>query len=580
MRSKQEKAFAILNWSEAAASAVIVATYFILVQTQALGAGELLGTSILTTSLGLIHIGYVVLLHPFLKKRSLVASSFVCTGLFSINVAALIINTGGFTSPYYALWLLIVLLVGLYRPSVTYAFMAVTTLYAASLFLTHTETGAISNIIIPIITTYIAGGLGILLWGSHHSRHSETENLSSAQSQLSQEQLKSEIVIRNIGDGVVVVDTNMRIQLFNPSAQELTGWSESEAKGLDYHVVMPLAGEDGNPLTADNDLLTKSFDKKQSIVRDDVTLTSRSNKKLTLSIMVSPIFDATQKASGGIIVFRDISSAKAAERQRDEFISTASHEMRTPVAAIEGYVALAINPKVATIDDKARQYLTKAQESAQHLGKLFQDLLSTTKLEEGKLPNRPEVFDMTELVHSVVDELHFKAEKKQVALVAQQSAVSGGTTVQPILYVLADPERIQEVLTNLVDNALKFTEKGEVKISIEGNDKTITVGVHDSGIGIAPEDLPHIFQKFYRIDNSKTRTIGGTGLGLYICRQIIELYQGRMWVESKPEEGSHFYFSLPRLSFEQAEAKIKAKAAAQAGTTNQPIGAKTQPTVK
>src|SRR3989344_1917402 len=122
MRSKQEKAFAILNWSEAAASAVIVATYFILVQTQALGAGELLGTSILTTALGLIHIGYVVLLHPFLKKRSLVASSFICTALFSINVAALIINTGGFTSPYYALWLLIVLLVGLYRPSVTYAF--------------------------------------------------------------------------------------------------------------------------------------------------------------------------------------------------------------------------------------------------------------------------------------------------------------------------------------------------------------------------------------------------------------------------------------------------------------------------
>lgn len=580
MRSKQEKAFAILNWSEAVASTVIVATYFILLQTQALGADELLGTSILTTALGLIHIGYVLLLHPFLKKRSLLASSFICTVLFSINIAVLIINTGGFGSPYYALWLLIVLLVGLYRPSVTYGFMAATTLYAASLFLTHSQSGAISNIVIPIIATYIAGGLGVLLWSSHHNRHSETENLNSAKSQLSQEQLKSEIVIRNIGDGVVVVDTSMRIQLFNPSAQQLTGWSESEAKGLDYHVVIPLADDGGAPLTADNDLLAQSFVKKQSIVRDDVTLTTRANKKLTLSIMVSPIYDESQKPSGSIMVFRDISSAKAAERQRDEFISTASHEMRTPVAAIEGYVALAINPKVASIDDKARQYLTKAQESAQHLGKLFQDLLSTTKLEEGKLPNRPDVFDVTELVHTVVDELHFKAEKKQVALMAQQSSVSGGTTVQPILYVFADPERIQEVLTNLVDNALKFTEKGEVKISVEGNDKSVTVGIHDSGIGIEPEDLPHIFQKFYRIDNSKTRTIGGTGLGLYICRQIIELYQGRMWVQSKAGDGSHFYFSLPRLSFQDAEAKIKAKAAAQATANPQPIGAKGQPTVK
>jgi two-component system, OmpR family, sensor histidine kinase VicK len=176
------------------------------------------------------------------------------------------------------------------------------------------------------------------------------------------------------------------------------------------------------------------------------------------------------------------------------------------------------------------------------------------------------------VVKGVVDELRFKAEKKQLKLTVKSTASTGEISLQPLYYTYADPERIQEVLTNLVDNAIKFTAQGEVSISLTGDNQRVTVGVHDTGMGIAADDLPHLFQKFYRIDNSQTRTIGGTGLGLYICRQIIELYNGRMWVESTQGAGSHFYFSLPRVSYEKAQAT-----ASQAPTTNTKVIMPNQP---
>lgn len=570
----QQKAFSVLNITLMVGSAVIIALYFVLLYGQALGTGQLLGTSVATTAMAITHIGYMLFLHPFLKNRSLLASSFVGTLLFSLNVMLLLIATGNFGSPYYGLWLLMIILVGLYRPPVTLGFLAVSTLYFGATFFGTSDREALSEAVIPLIATYVAGGLSVLVWSSHHSKHSEKENLTVVSQQLSQEQLKSEILIHNIGDGVVVVDSSARIQLFNPAAEKLTGWNEAEAKGLDYHVVMPLGDDKDQPLTGDNDPFEVAARRQDAQLRDDVTLTTRSGKKLSLSFMASTIIGEDQKPQGGIAVFRDISQAREADRQRDEFISTASHEMRTPVAAIEGYVALALNPKVTTIDAKAKDYLTKAQEASAHLGKLFQDLLSTTKLEEGKLPSHPEVFEITNMVNAVVDELHFKAQKKNLNLQLQSVATHGGTTVQPLYYTSADPERIREVLTNLVDNALKFTQQGEVSISIEADAKLVTVGVHDTGMGISPEDLPHIFQKFYRIDNTKTRTIGGTGLGLYICRQIVELYSGRMWVESALDRGSHFYFSLPRVDSAKATTPLPSQNAGQTGSSTSALIAK------
>ena len=275
---------------------------------------------------------------------------------------------------------------------------------------------------------------------------------------------------------------------------------------------------------------------------------------------------------GAVAVLRDISAARAEERRRADFISTASHEMRTPVAAIEGYLALALNDKVSQIDTKARDYLKKAHDSTQHLGKLFQDLLTSAKAEDGRLVSHPVVVEMGSYIEQLADSLRFAAEKKGLLVdfvIGADNSATGTDTpqqkvIKPLYYTHVDPDRMREVITNLFDNAVKYTESGKISLGLTGNNEVVQLYVRDTGIGIPAEDIPHMFQKFYRVDNSATRTIGGTGLGLFISRKIVELYNGRIWVESKLGEGSTFFINLPRLDSQKAS-QLQAKAAATTG---------------
>ncbi|HLA49120.1 MAG TPA: ATP-binding protein, partial [Candidatus Saccharimonadales bacterium] len=130
--------------------------------------------------------------------------------------------------------------------------------------------------------------------------------------------------------------------------------------------------------------------------------------------------------------------------------------------------------------------------------------------------------------------------------------VTGGKVIRPLFYAFVDPNRLREVLQNLIDNAIKYTPQGTITISLTGDNSTVQLQVSDTGGGIPEEDIPHLFQKFYRVDSSMTRSIGGTGLGLYISRKLIEMYNGHIWVESQLGKGSTFFINLPRLSVEQA----------------------------
>jgi len=126
-------------------------------------------------------------------------------------------------------------------------------------------------------------------------------------------------------------------------------------------------------------------------------------------------------------------------------------------------------------------------------------------------------------------------------------------SAEPDIEIRCDRQKLERIIANLVDNAVKYTDQGKVMIGLTGNDQVVQFYVRDTGPGIPAEDIPHLFQKFYRVDNSATRTIGGTGLGLFICRKIVELYQGRIWVESELDKGSTFFINLPRLSTAKAE---------------------------
>lgn len=370
-------------------------------------------------------------------------------------------------------------------------------------------------------------------------------------------------ILQAVSDGVVLLDSKGVITMMNPAAGYLSGWMPKDAIGIDHALVLKLCDSKGKPYDAASNPFSKLLKDNKPHRDNNTTLVTKGSEKLiTLSLSASPILDKTGQLTGAVGILRDVSEEREAERQRAEFISTASHEMRTPVAAIEGYLALAMNERVSKIDSKARDYLSKAHDSTKHLGSLFQDLLNSAKAEDGRLVSHPEVLEMSGFLTRLVEDLRFVAQKKSLG-VEYVVGVSGASmrapsetgsvrVIQPLYNVYADPERLREVITNVFDNAVKYTDSGKISVGLTGDDNVVQLYIKDTGKGIPAEDIPHLFQKFYRVDNSATRLIGGTGLGLFITRKIVEMYNGRIWVESEPNKGSTFFINLPRLSREHA----------------------------
>ena len=368
----------------------------------------------------------------------------------------------------------------------------------------------------------------------------------------------AEMALMTIHDGVIITNKNGAVQFINPAAVTMTECATAEnATGLDYGLLIKLETKEGRELPENENKLIIAMKTGQSLDRFAACLIgTKSGKRIPIAVSVVV-------ADGGnrIITFRDITKELAEEGEQAEFISTASHEMRTPVASIEGYLSLALNPQTASIDERARGYLAAAHAASQHLGHLFKDLLDVTKLDDGHL--RP-VFRPVEMVGTVkqISDGYLVAAKNAKLNFQfganKQNAVGGlDRRLDQVVYGYVDVNFLHEIMDNLIDNAIKYTPAGgSIYVNVLGDGDRVLINVTDTGIGISSDDLQHIFQKFYRADNSDTRTIGGTGLGLYLVKQRVEAMGGRVWAESAFGEGSTFYVSLPRITGEEYEKRM------------------------
>lgn len=482
-------------------------------------------------------------------KKAYFWLSFTSYLLIITMTALLVLATGGAHSAFIGLWIL----AAVFAPIFGWRGIGVITLllvvYSGSLIFTQPpDIGAIFIALLVTLTPLI---IGVLAW-SHKYRPRTLNGTGSTDADVS---VDSSSIISAIDDGVVAVNTTGQIQLINPAALHMTGWQADDALGLSYKSVLNLTSEEDEPLANEQDPIGRTLRTGKSSTAPALTITTNeTGKKFLAYLSISP---RGGQDGGAIIVFRDVTSQRAEEKEQAEFISTASHEMRTPVASIEGYLGLALNPTIAQVDDKARDYITKAHESAQHLGRLFQDLLDISRADDGRLPHAPKVVDLVPFVATIIEGLLHQATEKQLVVTyapmpdfntaITSTAPLGDRTVSPSYYVNVDNDHLREVVGNLVENAIKYTPKGEVNIDVTGTDATATISIADSGIGIPQEDVPHLFQKFYRVDNSDTREIGGTGLGLYLSRRLIEMMGGKIWVESTYKKGSTFFIELPRI---------------------------------
>lgn len=500
---------------------------------------------------------YLFTIYWIVGRKSLALATFLASMMMAMQFVNLFDQTNQSSSSliYVGIWMIISWLDGMYGLVIQLGVTLVTFMY-----IMQEIDFDLANIqpvsIVLAISALIAMVLGYLYWRGRFITP-ESVKVSQLSSMLRSNRRQSEILMESIADGIIVTDTKGIVQLINRAGCELTGWPEKEATGFDARTVLRLIGGDKTGHTIpDNEHPLAQVITKHKHVNETLRLMTRENKPVFISLVISPvILPGTNEFAGTVAVFRDVNKQKVEEQKKVEFISTASHEMRTPVAAIEGYLALAMNENVSKIDDKARSFLQKAHISTQHLGKLFQDLLISAKAEDGRLSSHPEVIEMGQFLSQLSEDLSFAAQKKELETEIAINKHGGGgasKTIQPLYFVHVDPARLREVVTNIFDNAVKYTESGKVSMTLTGNETTIQLSISDTGYGIPPSDLPHLFQKFYRIDNAQTRTVGGTGLGLFICKKIVELYGGQIWVKSKEGEGSTFYINLPRISSQQA----------------------------
>lgn len=564
MKHVSDKLLKRLRWLLVAYSAHFVVGYAvsILVLHTGLKGGDTF-TSLVAAVAG-VHLLYEGIAQATLYRKAVwqgALGSFIGAAL----VATLAIEyTGVYLSPYAISVVALTFLAGAFAQYLPYGVIFIYLigfmLSLAKVFTTK-DGGPIAGSVFLAVNV-IALVVGYLVWKPRYTADVSPEiaNLSKS---LQKTRVETNIVLQSIADGVVLVNEQQVIQLFNPGAETITGWKREDAEGLDWKSVFSFVDSKGEAVDPSQTPFGIALSKGQ-VARDDKSnILTKSGQTVAATFSISPLLD-NAKVTGLVAIFRDVSAERQEEAQRAEFISTASHEMRTPVAAIEGYLSLALNDKVASIDARAKDYLLKAHASTKHLGELFQDLLTSAKAEDGRLTNHPETVELGGFMEQLTSDLQFAAQKKNLSIefiignsnvidASSPTQFGGDRVVRPLYYTIADPDRLREVITNLFDNACKYTDQGKISLGLTGNDSVVQLYIRDTGHGIPPEDIPHLFQKFYRVDNSVTRTIGGTGLGLFICRKIVELYHGRIWVESKVGEGSTFYINLPRISTQKAE---------------------------
>jgi PAS domain S-box-containing protein len=541
---------------------LVAASVLVLYATTFFGGAESIGTALLvdtsTALLAGVAFAFGLGASIWAPEKPNFWLTFSAFGTLCLTIGVLILGTGGTSSPFIALWMIVSIFAGVFGAFGLLPLFIATIAYLIWQFTSGTLDRE------AIVTVVLAGELPLvasfLIW--HTRTKSDTNGDKTVRrltNELSQVSGKSEVVINAIADGVIALSPQGTIQLINPAAEQIVGWTRADALSLDYKSVLKLLDATDKEATPANDPVAQALNANKEVATNNLSLVTNSGKKILVSVIVSPV---GQPGSGVIVVFRDITKEKHEERQQAEFISTAAHEMRTPVASIEGYLGLALNPETSQVDEKARGFIMKAHESVQHLGNLFQDLLDVSKAEDGRLKNNPKVIDVVAFTYDIVEGLKPKAEAKGLRYIfkplPEGSEKAGERRLNPVFYVNVDNDHLREVISNLIENAIKYTPAGDVTIDIGGDTEHVVINVTDSGIGIPKEDQTHLFQKFYRVDNTDTREIGGTGLGLYLSRRLVEAMNGRVWVESEYKRGSTFYVELPRIDHEEATRLIEA----------------------
>ncbi|RRR69350.1 MAG: GAF domain-containing protein [Candidatus Viridilinea halotolerans] len=351
-------------------------------------------------------------------------------------------------------------------------------------------------------------------------------------------------VFNNLPTGLALLDVNGKVVRTNPAWTQLWGLEQASRRET-FHVSLDLI-ELLLPRLSEPLRLTEFCSAGQRSPNETMNLRVRlSNPVQELQILAVPTRDSQRQISGRLWAVDDVTREREADRLKNEFVSIVSHELRTPLTSILGYTELLLSREFKS--EERIQFIKTVYDEAERLAKLVEDLLSVSRIEAGKVQLNRWLNSLNSIVNELSTQLHTQ-------LVVHRLLLDIAPDLPPV-YI--DRDKIKQVIFNILNNAIKYSPKGgEIALEMalapplrlpanHPPGRWIRVAIRDQGLGIAPDDLSRIWERFYRVDNTNTRRIGGTGLGLSITKALVELHEGQIWVESELGRGSSFYFTLP-----------------------------------
>lgn len=374
------------------------------------------------------------------------------------------------------------------------------------------------------------------------NRHSKTleKKVHKRTIDLQQIRSKNDAILASIGDALVVVDEEGKITYVNKSFEEMLGWKKQEIIGKSMVEIVPKEDTNGVEALFKERILTQVLSGKKFVadLKNPFYYIRKDKTRFAASSIMSPVVLGS-KIVGAVEVFRDITKEKEIDKAKTEFVSLASHQLRTPLSTVSWYSEMLLAGDVGEVTPEQKKYLEEIYRGNQRMVDLVNTLLDVSRIEMGTFIFETKTTDVVKLAQAVIEEhkLHILAKRIKFSF----------TFSKKIPLIKTDPKQLRMVIQNLVSNAVKYTpEGGKVVLSISlGDSKHVLLKIADTGYGIPKNQQDKIFTKLFRADNVLGKDTEGTGLGLYIAKSIVEQSGGRIWFESDENKGTTFFVVLP-----------------------------------
>lgn len=358
---------------------------------------------------------------------------------------------------------------------------------------------------------------------------------------LDQVRAKDEAILTSIGDGLVMVDKEGKIIYINKSFEEMLGWKAQEVIDRSMLEIIPREDKGGIRVLFKESILTQVLSGEKFIadLANPFYYIRKDKSRFPVSSIVTPVV-LNGKIVGAVETFRDITKEKDIDKAKTEFVSLASHQLRTPLTDISWHTEMILKGDLGEVAPEQKKYLEAIYQGNRRMIELVNTILDVSRLELGTFKVTPSPTDVTLLAQGVLDEQKSKIERRKIVIVENFS--------KDVPIFITDPKLLRTIFQNLIANSVEYTPEGgkiELSISLNKERDIIEIKVSDTGYGIPKSQQDKIFTKFFRADNVRDKDTDGTGLGLYIVKSIVENASGKIWFESEEKIGTTFYVTLP-----------------------------------